>query len=223
MINGAQASNVFWQVGSSATLGTTSTVRGNILALTSITATTGALTGRALARTGAVTLDGNVVNTSTCSSGPLPPTPPPPPSPVACVPGVGTPPTITTIPNQAISVSGSVAVGFTISGAIITDALVVTATSSDGTLVPQSALVITKGVGGARVLTIRGADGRSGVANITVTVTDPTVSVCALATSTSFQLAIGATAVPTLPEWAMIALTALLLLTGLVAVRRRTA
>ena len=77
LINGGSACNVFWQVGSSATLGTTSTVRGNILALTSITATTGALTGRALARNGAVTLDGNAVNTSTCASGPLPPAPVP--------------------------------------------------------------------------------------------------------------------------------------------------
>ncbi len=41
LINGAQACNVFWQVGSSATLGTGSTFRGTILALTSITVTTG--------------------------------------------------------------------------------------------------------------------------------------------------------------------------------------
>lgn len=58
--NGAQAGNVFWQVGSSATLGTYSTFRGNILALTSITLTTGAdVEGRVLARNGAVTLDTN--------------------------------------------------------------------------------------------------------------------------------------------------------------------
>jgi hypothetical protein len=54
--------NLNWQVGSSATLGTGSTFRGNILALTSITVTTGAgLSGRALARNGAVTLDTNNV------------------------------------------------------------------------------------------------------------------------------------------------------------------
>lgn len=54
--------NLFWQVGSSATLGTGSTFAGNILALTSITLTTGArLSGRALARNGAVTLDTNQV------------------------------------------------------------------------------------------------------------------------------------------------------------------
>jgi hypothetical protein len=59
---GAQATNVFWQVGSSATLGTTSVFKGNILALASITVTTGAtVEGRLLARTGAVTLDANIV------------------------------------------------------------------------------------------------------------------------------------------------------------------
>ena len=52
---GAQAKNVYWQVGSSATLGTASQFKGNILALTSITLVTGTnLTGRALARNGAV-------------------------------------------------------------------------------------------------------------------------------------------------------------------------
>jgi uncharacterized repeat protein (TIGR01451 family) len=62
LINGAQASNVFWVVGSSATLGTGSTLQGNILALTSITVTTGTtINGRALARNGAVTLDTNMI------------------------------------------------------------------------------------------------------------------------------------------------------------------
>jgi uncharacterized repeat protein (TIGR01451 family) len=60
LINGANPANVFWQVGSSATLGTTSIFAGTILAQVSITIQTGAsLNGRALARTGAVTLDSN--------------------------------------------------------------------------------------------------------------------------------------------------------------------
>jgi hypothetical protein len=64
LINGAVAANVFWQVGSSATLGSTSSFSGNILALSSISLGTGAsLNGRALARGGAVTLLGNSVNT----------------------------------------------------------------------------------------------------------------------------------------------------------------
>ena len=63
LTNGAQAKNVYWQVGSSATLGTASQFQGNILALTSITLVTNAtMNGRALARNGAVSLGtGNVI------------------------------------------------------------------------------------------------------------------------------------------------------------------
>ena len=58
-----QASNIFWLVGTSATLGTTTSFAGNILAQASITMNTGAsLSGRALARTGAVTLDTNAIS-----------------------------------------------------------------------------------------------------------------------------------------------------------------
>jgi type VI secretion system secreted protein VgrG len=61
--NGLVDKNVFWQVGSSATLGTGTAFAGNILALTSITMNTGAgiSCGSALARNGAVTLDNNVI------------------------------------------------------------------------------------------------------------------------------------------------------------------
>jgi hypothetical protein len=59
--------NVFWQIGSSATLGTTTSFTGHILALADITMTTGAtLDGSALAREGAVTLDSNNVNNNLC-------------------------------------------------------------------------------------------------------------------------------------------------------------
>jgi hypothetical protein len=62
LAGGAQAKNIFWQVGSSATLGTNSIFQGTIMALQSITLDTGAtLTGRALARNAAVTLDSNIV------------------------------------------------------------------------------------------------------------------------------------------------------------------
>jgi hypothetical protein len=89
LINGAGACAVFWQVTSSATLGTTTAFQGNLIALTSITMTTGATIGvgggvnggRALARNGALTLDSNVVTpplagcTFTAGSTPLgPPT-----------------------------------------------------------------------------------------------------------------------------------------------------
>lgn len=63
MINGGQNSNVFWQVGSSATLNTNTTLIGNILALTSITLNAGTtVSGRVLARNGTVTLDTNTVS-----------------------------------------------------------------------------------------------------------------------------------------------------------------
>jgi Ice-binding-like len=65
LINGATAANVFWVVGSSATLGTYSTFTGNIMALASITVTTGVtIDGRALARTAAVTLDTDTITMS---------------------------------------------------------------------------------------------------------------------------------------------------------------
>ena len=58
----ASASNIFWQVSSSASFGTTSVFKGTIMALESITFDTGAtLDGKALARNGAVTLDGNTI------------------------------------------------------------------------------------------------------------------------------------------------------------------
>jgi hypothetical protein len=81
LINGAQASNVFWQIGSSATLGTTSSFAGNILALSSISFGTGAvLQGRALARNGAVTLLSNTINAPAGLGGPPPPLVTPAPS-----------------------------------------------------------------------------------------------------------------------------------------------
>jgi hypothetical protein len=69
LINGAQACNVFWQIGSSATLGTNSNLTGSVLALTSITATSGvSINGRLLARNGAVTLDKNTITKTACEA-----------------------------------------------------------------------------------------------------------------------------------------------------------
>jgi hypothetical protein len=66
LINGARASNVFWHVGSSATLGTYSILRGTVMALASITVTTGVtIDGRLLARTAAVTLDTDTISRPT--------------------------------------------------------------------------------------------------------------------------------------------------------------
>jgi hypothetical protein len=59
---GALASNIFWQVGTSATFGTTSVLKGTIMAMQSISFDTGAtLDGRALARNGGITMAGNTI------------------------------------------------------------------------------------------------------------------------------------------------------------------
>jgi LPXTG-motif cell wall-anchored protein len=69
LINGAQPCNVFWQVGSSATFGTTSDFTGHVLALTSITANNNAtFKGQLLARNGAVTLDNNTIVNDLCAA-----------------------------------------------------------------------------------------------------------------------------------------------------------
>jgi hypothetical protein len=69
LINGAQACNVYWQIGSSATLGTSSVFAGNILAHTSISMNSAVtVNGRALARVGAVTLINDTISPSGCST-----------------------------------------------------------------------------------------------------------------------------------------------------------
>ena len=69
LINGAKECNVFWQVGSSATLGTGSTFVGNILALTSISVKSSVTVhGRALARNGAVTLINDTFTQPSCAA-----------------------------------------------------------------------------------------------------------------------------------------------------------
>ena len=74
LIGNANPANIIWQVGSSATLGTYSTFNGTILAYASVTLTTGAtLNGRALAETGAVTMDSNpMANPGPPITGPTP-------------------------------------------------------------------------------------------------------------------------------------------------------
>ncbi|MEP9361705.1 ice-binding family protein [Nocardioides sp. CN2-186] len=69
LIGGAQACNVYWQVGSSATIGTTTTFVGSVLALTSISLQTGAtVQGRMLARNGQVSLDSNTITQPVCAA-----------------------------------------------------------------------------------------------------------------------------------------------------------
>lgn len=75
MTNGANQCNVYWQVGTSATLGTGTAFAGSILADASITLNTGAnVIGRVLALNGAVTMDTNVISYDLCTSAPITPT-----------------------------------------------------------------------------------------------------------------------------------------------------
>jgi len=75
-VTGGDPCNVWWRIGSSATLDTTTSFIGNILALTLITLNTGAtLNGRALAQTGAVSLDANTITGPICSGSTTPTSP----------------------------------------------------------------------------------------------------------------------------------------------------
>ena len=68
-VSGGDPCNVWWRIGSSATLNTTTSFVGSIFALTSISMATGAtLNGRALAQTGAVTLQSNTINGPICAA-----------------------------------------------------------------------------------------------------------------------------------------------------------
>ncbi len=118
LTGGAQSCNVFWQVGSSATLGGSTTFRGNILALTSITLVTAAtVDGRVLARNGAVTLDTNTITRSTCATAATPaptvaPTVAPTPAPTAAptvAPTAAVTPAPTVAPTAAATPAPTVA------------------------------------------------------------------------------------------------------------------
>lgn len=106
LTNGAQGCAVFWQVGSTATFGTGSTFEGNVMALTSITMATGAkiVSGRALARNGAVTLDTNQVTspTGTCTI------PPAPTTPAVAPPNTGSPPQQPDFPWWPLAILGTI-------------------------------------------------------------------------------------------------------------------
>lgn len=77
LTNGAQACNVFWQVGSSATLGASSTMVGHVIALASVsTGATTLVNGQLIGLTGSVTLGGTTIHNNSCTT----PTPTPTPS-----------------------------------------------------------------------------------------------------------------------------------------------
>ena len=118
LVGSAQACHVFWQIGSSATLGADTTFVGSILALTSATVQTGTtVSGRILARNGQVSLDANVITRPACAAAPPPPPPPPPPpttSPTAtgsatstASPSASGSATSTTSPSASTTATGS--------------------------------------------------------------------------------------------------------------------
>jgi hypothetical protein len=190
--NGGSVCNVFWQVGTSATLGTGTSFGGSILALTSITLNTGAsVSGRTLARNGAVTLDTNNVRAIDCSAGPQPPT---------CTVISIAPPTL---PNG----TQGVAYNQTIAGSNGTGPYALTVTAGS---LPAGMTLTTAGV-------LAGTPTTSGTSSFTIRATD--ANLCF--SSQAYTLII-VSSVPTLPQWGALLLAAGLLSLGYCRLRRRS-
>lgn len=186
LINGAQACNVFWRVGSSATLGSSTSFVGNILARTSITANTSAnVSGRLLAQDGAVTLDSNTVTRSTCAT-------------TGGGGGGGTCPTITvgpaTLPNATAGVAYSQAL--TAGNGLAADTTYTYSLIGTGGLPPGLSLSFAGVISGTPL-----SSGTNGVYNFTVSATNP--SNCSGTTAYTMMTL---TAVPTMPQYMLMAL-----------------
>ena len=156
---GSSCNKVFWQIGSSATIGTGSSFVGDILALTSITFTTGSNTnGRALARNGAVTLDTNNINTCGVSVCPIITVNP------ATLPNgsVGTP------YNQTVSASGGTApYFFSVSSGALPTGLILNSSTGAITGTPTTAGTFTF------TITATDANGCTGSRQYTITIASP--------------------------------------------------
>jgi hypothetical protein len=231
VINGGNNCNVFWQIGASATLGTGSTFVGNILALASITVTTGAsVNGRALARTGAVTLDSSAVSACGAVAGTTP-TLGKAFSPTNILAGGISTLTITlTNPEDSTSTLTAPLVDTLPSGVVIAATPNVSTTCGVGAPVA---------VAGASTVTLPAGSTIPALGSCTVSV-DVTAAVNgsyvnilpagALVTTTGSNVApalailnvgsLGTASIPTLSEWAMIMLAALLALFGAARIRR---
>lgn len=245
-IGRGQACNVFWQIGSSATLGTGTSMVGNILALASITLTTGTtLSGRALAQTGAVTLDTNSV--AVCAASPV---------------INATNPTLAKAFNPTSIMAGGVSIlTVTLSNpnaSIATLTAPLVDTLPPGVLIAPTPNGSTTCGGGTTVIAAAGTDtlslpiGRvipaNGSCTMSVSVTAPLVGsyvnllpVSALRTSNGNNLAPAvatltvvaqlppggafgtAAGVPTLSVWMLAGLSAALAVFGFIVVRRRAA
>jgi uncharacterized repeat protein (TIGR01451 family) len=234
LINSAQSCNMFWQVGSSATLGTNTDLAGNILALSSITMNTGAaLDGRALARNGATTLDTNTAAATVCSA--------PPPSPAVGIFKVFSPSTI--LPGEAttltITLTNSNAGAATLSAAF-TDAMPTgvtivgsPSTTCGGTPPTVLASSVTLPIGatipggsiavpGACTLTVNVTATNAGsyLNTLPVLVTD--LGSSPAVPEPGVLLNVLATGIPTLSTWSTILLATLLALAGFAILRRRS-
>ena len=212
---GAQSCNVFWQVGSSATLNTSSNVPGTIIASSSVTLNTGAsISGRALALNGAVTLDSN--NVSVCSLAP---------------------PILPTITVTKVSNGGVGTFGFTGSNGFANQNIT-TVTSGSGV----SGVTQTLAAAGVSttftespppagfVLATIGCSGLGAGGTATPNINTRTVTLDAAATAAGAAIActftnastssLPAAGIPTLTDWGMILLSGLLALFGFVVMRR---
>lgn len=139
LINGGDPCNVFWQVGSSAVLGTNTTFVGSILALTSVTAETNAtVAGRLLARNGAVTLDTNTVTRPSCA---------------VLAPATTTTTTTTTLPATAATDSTTAMTLPTTTTLLPTTTTLPSGTATTATSLPSTGSSPATGTGGRRTTT----------------------------------------------------------------------
>ena len=193
VINGGSECNVFWQIGSSATLGTSTAFAGSLLALTSITVNSGAsATGQFLARNGAVTLD--TVNASLCI----------PLCPLITVDPATLPAAELGVPySETISaVGGTGLYTFAVTAGMLPPGFGI----SPLTLTPE--------------IVLSGTPTANGEFNFTITASDE--NGCPGSEDYTFILGpvTNILPIPTLSGWAMILLTVLLASAGLAAIRR---
>ncbi len=154
LVNGARECNVFWQVGSSATLGTDSEFTGTILALTSITVTTNVTVhGRALATTGAVTLDDDTFVLPSCEASDTGPTTTAPGgSSVTTTPtGGGGGSSVTTTPTGGTSATTTPTGGATVTTSPTGGPVTTIPTGGTGTATPRPARPGVETTGGPGV------------------------------------------------------------------------
>lgn len=240
LLIGAQACNIWWQVGSSATLGG-ATFAGNVIGLTGVNSMgPGAtLEGRLLTTVpGSVTLSGdNIVNAAYCAAVP-------PPGAVgvtkAFSPNVNGPSGISTL---TITLTNANAGAATLTAALVDPlpaGVVIAATPSASTTCGGG--LVTATAGGSSVTLSAGSTipgGAPGSCTVIANVTSATpgtytntIAVAALQTSNGnntvpgiglLTISAAIPPVPTLSEWALIGLAGLLCLGGLFAIRRRRA